>query len=185
MEKAEYLKLVKKHLDERIRENVKSGTEVSERKYLDNALAYTKMLYKDDPDRRTSKQRHFWSSGELHGITQMWESMRPELEKHIQEALMKYRSRRMVAEINALSAEALIDAAMKEAGLKHLFEAQTYRAKVRVKITDKNKIIIYLNYKKIHEQLPKAIESLKVLVSTLESMNYGTTIQKIMWYENF
>ncbi len=91
----------------------------------------------------------------------------------------------MVAEINALSAEALIDAAMKEAWLKHLFEAQTYRAKVRVKITDKSKIIIYLNYKKIHEQLPKAIESLKVLVSTLESMNYGTTIQKIMWYENF
>ena len=185
MEKADYLKSVKKHLDACIRNNVKSGTEMSESKYLEKALAYTKMLYKDDPHRRTSKQRHFWSHSELSGIKEIWESIRPEIEEHIQKSIIKYRSRKMVTEINALTAEALIDAAMKEAGLKHLFEPQTYRAKVRVKITDKSKIIIYLNYKKIHEQLPKAIESLKVLVSTLESMNYGTTIQKIMWYENF
>jgi hypothetical protein len=98
---------------------------------------------------------------------------------------MKYKSRRMVAEINAVSAEALVAGAMKDAGLKFLFIPQMYRAKVCVKINEKSKVVIYLNYKKINEELPKAVEALKILVSTIDSLGPGTSIQKIMWYENF
>ena len=185
METAEYLKNVRKHIEERIRENVKQGIEVSESDYLDQALSYTKTLYKSVTEKRTSKMMYFWRSSDLEDVMAIWNSIRPELEKCIPKAIMNYRSRRMVSEINAVSAEAMVSAAMKEAGLKHLFEAQLYRAKVRVQITEKSKIVIYLNYKKINDELPKAIESLKRLVAILDEMGAGTSIQKIMWYENF
>jgi hypothetical protein len=45
--------------------------------------------------------------------------------------------------------------------------------------------VIYLNYKKINEELPEAVEALKILVSTIDSLGPGTSIQRIMWYENF
>ena len=185
METAEYLKNVRKHIEERIRENVKQGIEVSESDYLDQALSYTKTLYKSVTEKRTSKMMYFWRSSDLEDVMAIWNSIRPELEKCIPKAIMNYRSRRMVSEINAVSAEAMVSAAMKEAGLKHLFEAQLYRAKVRVQITEKSKIVIYLNYKKINDELPKAIESLKRLVAILDEMGAGTSIQKIMWYEKF
>ena len=185
METAEYLTKVKKHIDEVIRENIKTGTDVSESRYIDIALQYTKALYANETERNGTRKKHFWSKKDLSEILALWEGIRPELQKHIPESIMKYRSRKMVSEINAASAEALISAAMKEAGLKYAFFPQAYRAKVHVKLSQKNKVVIYLNYKKIREELPKAIESLKVLVSTLDSMGTGTSIQKIMWYENF
>ena len=98
---------------------------------------------------------------------------------------MKYRSRKMVSEINAASAEALISASMKEAGLKYAFFPQAYRAKVHVKLSQKNKVVLYLNYKKIRDELPKAIEALKVIVEAMERLGSGSSIQKNMWFDNF
>ena len=98
---------------------------------------------------------------------------------------MKYRSRKMVSEINAASAEALISAAMKEAGLKYAFFPQTYRAKVHVKINQRNKVVLYLNYKKIRDELPKAIEAIKVIIEAMEKLGSGSSIQKNTWYDNF
>ena len=185
METAEYLTKVKKHIDEVIRENIKTGTDMSESRYIDIALQYTKALYANETERKGTRKKHFWSKTDLSEILALWEGIRPELQKHIPESIMKYRSRKMVSEINAASAEALISASMKEAGLKYAFFPQTYRAKVHVKLSQKNKVVIYLNYKKIREELPKAIEALKVIVEGMERLGSGSSIQKIMWYENF
>ena len=185
MEREEYLVKLKKFLDETIREKIKSGIEVPESKYLDCALAHTKTLYKSDPTRRASQQRHFWSRAELAGIMEIWESVRQELEQHIAKTVMKYRSRRMVTEINAVSSEALVSEAMKEAGLKYEFFSQTYRAKVHVKISEKNKVVVYLNYKRIGEELPKAIEALKAIASAMVQLGTSSSIQKTAWYDNF
>ena len=185
METADYLKKVKKHIDETIREHIKAGTEVPESKYMDIALLHTKALYKIESEKKTSQRKFLWNRDDLSGIMALWEGMRPELEKHIPESLMKYRSRKMVTEINAVSAEALVSSAMKEAGFKYVFYPQTYRAKVFVKVNDRNKVVIYLNYKKIGTELPKAMEGIKELVSALEKLGPNTSIQKTMWFDNF
>lgn len=185
MDTAEYLKKVKKHIDEVIREKIKSGIDVPESKYLEIALQHTKSLYRIETDKSGSHRKYFWSREDLSGIMKLWESMRPELEKHIPASIMKYRSRKMVTEINAVSAEAQVSAAMKEAGLKHVFYPQTYRAKVFVKINDKHKLVVYLNYKKIGAELPKAIEGIKDLISALEKLGPSAGIQKTMWFDNF
>lgn len=185
METAEYLTKVKKHIDEVIRENIKTGTDVSESRYIDIALQYTKALYANETERNGTRKKHFWSKKDLSEILALWEGIRPELQKHIPESIMKYRSRKMVSEINAASAEALISAAMKEAGLKYAFFPQTYRAKVHVKLSQKNKVVLYLNYKKIRDELPKAIEALKVIIEAMENLGSGSSIQKNTWYDNF
>ena len=74
---------------------------------------------------------------------------------------------------------------MKEAGLKYVFYPQTYRAKVFVKINDKHKVVIYLNYKKIGNELPKAMEGIKELIAALEKLGPNAGIQKTMWFDNF
>jgi hypothetical protein len=181
METAEYLKEIKKYIEVRIRENIRQGVEVSERIYLDQALAHAKQIYQNN----SSRKRFVWNRNDMRSMVEIWESISPELEEFISGAIMKYKSRRMVAEINAVSAEALVAGVMKDAGLKFLFIPQMYRAKVCVKINEKSKIVIYLNYKKINEELPKAVEALKILISTIDSLGPGTSIQKIMWYENF
>lgn len=185
METAEYLAKVKKHIDEVIREHIKTGTDVPESRYIDIALQHTKALYSSETERNGMRKKHFWSRKDLSEMMTLWESIRPELHKHIPESIMKYRSRKMVSEINAASAEALIAAAMKEAGLKYAFFPQTYRAKVNVKISQRNKVVLYLNYKKIRDELPKAIEALKVIVEAMERLGSGSSIQKNMWFDNF
>lgn len=185
MESMDYLKIVNARIEAQIREDIKSGIEPAESKYMESALACMKVLFKNDTERHGSSPFRFWSGTSLHDANKIWEDISPELARSIPETIMKYKSRKMVTEINAVSSEALISAAMKEAGLKYDFTAQTYRAKVSVKINEKHKIIIYLNYKKINDELPKAIESLKTLVATLQTMGNGISIQKIMWYDNF
>ena len=185
METADYLTKVKRHVDDAIRENTKAGVEVPEHKYLDIALQHTKTLYANEANQSGSRRKHFWSRDDLSGIMTIWQGLRPELQKHIPESIMKYKSRRMVTEINAVSAEALISAAMKEAGLKYEFFPQTYRAKVHVKISERNKVVIYLNYKKIGELLPKTMEALKAIESAMEQLGTSSSIQRTAWYDNF
>ena len=67
---------------------------------------------------------------------------------------------------------------MKEAGLKHQFTAQTHRAKVSVLITDNRALTTYISYKKLYEQLPRLIESLKVIMHELESLGSLVSINK-------
>lgn len=185
METAEYLEKVKKHIDARIRENIKAGVEAPESKYLDIALLHTKQLYKLESEKNVSGRTYFWKRNNISDIMTLWEGIRPDLQKYIPESIMKYRSRKMVTEINAVSAEALVSASMKEAGLKYVFYPQTYRAKVFVKINDKHKIVIYLNYKKIGNELPKAMEGIKELIAALEKLGPNAGIQKTMWFDNF
>ena len=69
-------------------------------------------------------------------------------------------------------------AAMKEAGLKHQFTAQTHRAKVSVLITDNRALTTYISYKKLYDQLPNVIESLKIIRHELKSLGSLVTINK-------
>ena len=102
----------------------------------------------------------------------------PELEKAISGAIHRYMKRKMVTEINAVSGEALVDAAMTEADLTYRYTAQMYRAKIEVKLNDKNALTFYISYKKIGEELPKAVSAAKSLIEILNSFGPNTSIRK-------
>jgi hypothetical protein len=91
----------------------------------------------------------------------------------------------MVTEIRQLTAQAQINEAMNEAGLKCLIIPQTYRAKVAVKLGSKNKVVFYISYKNTQEDLDRCINSAKQLVALMDSLGKGASIQKMMPYENW
>jgi hypothetical protein len=76
------------------------------------------------------------------------------------------------------TARAAIKAAMQEAGLKHQFTGQTYRARVSVLITQNRAITIYISYKKMHEQLPRIIESLKLICQEIDCLGKDVIVNK-------
>jgi hypothetical protein len=53
-----------------------------------------------------------------------------------------------------------------------------YRAKIEVKLNDKNALTFYISYKKIGEELPKAVSAAKSLIEILNSFGPNTSIRK-------
>ena len=84
----------------------------------------------------------------------------------------------MTKDIKASSAKAVIDAAMKEAGLKYRYTGQTHRAKLSVLITKDRCLTLYIAYSKLNDQLPRIIQSLKVIKGELEVLGSSITINK-------
>ena len=91
----------------------------------------------------------------------------------------------MVTEIKQLSAQAKIKEAREGTGLKYIVIPQTYRAKVAVKIGDRNKVIFYVTYKNMDEDIQRNISATQSLISLLTTMGKGVSIQKLMPYDNW
>ena len=111
--------------------------------------------------------------------------MKSDMEKAITSAIQRYKIRKMVTEINAISGEALVNAVMTEAGLTYRYTAQMYRAKIEIRLNDKNVLVFYISYKKIGEELPKAVSAAKSLIEVLDSFGPGTTIRKNYAFETW
>ena len=183
-----YLQELKKKLSDDIRKHVNSGMNVPEENYMTNALQDLKRNYKGGRllEDGTFLQRFTsWKSDDQESVTKIWNEISPEVAKHISERIKFYRSRRMVIEINQLSAKARISELMDEAGLKYLIIPQTHRAKVAVKISSNNKLIFYLNYKKMNKELPRVVEAAKSMIILMESLGSNASVQKMMPYENW
>ena len=175
MTEKEYFENTKKFIEEIIRTDVKCERVRAESAYLDMSIKHIKKLFTTKPGRKGS---FVWKPHELKELNDIWTSMKPELEKAISQAIQRYRKRKMVTEINAISGEVLVDAAMAEAGLRYNYTAQMYRAKIEVRISAKNVLTFYLSYKNIGEELPKAISATKSLIETLNTLGSGTVIRK-------
>lgn len=176
MTEAQYFENTKKFLEEIIRNNVKSESELPESAYMDMGIRHIKKLYVEKNGRRGS---FVWKPRELKELNDLWMRMKPDLEKAVSEAIHRYRKRKMVTEINAISGEALVKAAMTEAGLTYSYTGQMYRAKIEVKLSSKNALTFYISYKKIGEELPKAVSAAKTIIEALDTFGQGTSIRKI------
>jgi hypothetical protein len=84
----------------------------------------------------------------------------------------------MTKDIKSSSAKAVIAAAMKDAGLKYRYSGQTHRAKLSVLITKDRYLTVYIAYSKLNEQLPRIINSLKVIKGELDAIGSSITINK-------
>lgn len=188
MNTSEYLVELKKLLTNDIKEMTKSGANVSESYFVDKALDYLEKMH--SPLRRagsTTIMDFLFGSNETQSlcVPKVWKEIGPEIEKHIADTLKQYRSKKMVTEIRQLAAKAQIEEAMNGTGLTYLILPQTYRAKVAVKLGQKNKVVFYVSYKRTAEDLERCIGSAKALVELIDSLGTGASIQKLMPYENW
>ena len=188
MNTSEYLVELKKLLTYDIKEMTKSGANVSESYFVEKAIDYLEKMHLHSPGigstsirdllcGRTMKQSEF--------VPKVWKEIGTEVEKHIADTLKQYRSKKMVTEIRQLAAKAQIEEAMNGTGLTYLILPQTYRAKVAVKLGQKNKVVFYVSYKRTAEDLERCIGSAKALVELIDSLGKGAPIQKLMPYENW
>ena len=188
MDSSLYLVELKKLLTFDIREMVKSGADVSEEHFLEKAVEYLRTMCIHGPKHGDISFRHLLAGramGQETLASKMWEEIKPEVEKHVADSIKQCRSKRMVTEIRQLTAQAQINKAIEDAGLKCIVIPQTYRAKVAIKLGQKNKVIFYISYKNTEEDLKRCISSAKELIALVDSLGKGASIQKIMPYENW
>ena len=159
-----------------LKNEVSSGTDKGEAHYLSMCLDLLKRLYQMD---RKWSRFHAWSYESTEEVSHIWNTIQPELAEFIEGHLKQLRSKKMTKDIKASSAKAVIDAALKEAGLKYRYTGQTHRAKLSVLITKDRCLTVYIAYSKLNEQLPRIIQSLKVIKGELEVLGSSITINKV------
>ena len=188
MNTSEYLVELKKLLTYDIKEMTKSGANVSENYFVEKAIDYLEKMHLHSPRIGSTSIRDLLcgrTMGQSEFVPKVWKEIGTEVEKHIADTLKQYRSKKMVTEIRQLAAKAQIEEAMNGTGLTYLILPQTYRAKVAVKLGQKNKVVFYVSYKRTAEDLERCIGSAKALVELVDSLGTRASIQKLMPYENW
>ena len=175
LEYKDYVLRIISTLKDVLKNEVSSGTDKGEAHYLSMCLDLLKRLYQMD---RKWSRFHAWSYESTEEVSHIWNTIQPELAEFIEGHLKQLRSKKMTKDIKASSAKAVIDAAMKEAGLKYRYTGQTHRAKLSVLITKDRCLTVYIAYSKLNEQLPRIIQSLKVIKGELEVLGSSITINK-------
>ena len=158
-----------------IKNEVSSGNDKGEAHYLSLCLDLLKRFYQMD---RKWSRFHAWSYESTEEVAHIWNTIQPELSEFIQDYLKQLRHKKMTKDIKSSSAKAVIDAAMKDAGLKYRYSGHTHRAKLSVLITKDRCLTVYLAYSKLNDQLPHVIQSLKNIKHELDTLGNGITISK-------
>ena len=158
-----------------IKNEVSSGNDKGEAHYLSLCLDLLKRFYQMD---RNWSRFHAWSYESTEEVAHIWNTIQPELSEFIQDYLKQLRHKKMTKDIKSSSAKAVIAAAMKDAGLKYRYTGQTHRAKLSVLITKDRCLTVYIAYSKLNEQLPRIINSLKVIKGELDAIGSSLTINK-------
>ena len=182
MERQKYLESILQSLKSIIKTDVDSGLEKSLSHYLDRALTQLKQEYKNG---KSWSRFSVWPSENVKDVVQIWESIKPEVLEGINGYLKQYRSQKMTREIRATSAQAVIAEAMKEAGLKHKFIAQVHRAKVLVLIGGNSCITFHVLYSRLMQDLPRIIDSLKIINEQVENIGSKVLFAKAYGYDNW
>lgn len=182
MERQKYLESILQSQKSIIKTDVDSGLEKSVSHYLDRALTQLKQEYKNG---KSWSRFSVWPSENVKDVVQIWESIKPEVLEGINGYLKQYRSQKMTREIRATSAQAVIAEAMKDAGLKHKFIAQVHRAKVLVLIGGTSCITFHVLYSRLMQDLPRIIDSLKIINEQVENIGSKVLFAKAFGYDNW
>ena len=182
MERQKYLESILQSQKSIIKTDVDSGLEKSVSHYLDRALTQLKQEYKNG---KSWSRFSVWPSENVKDVVQIWESIKPEVLEGINGYLKQYRSQKMTREIRATSAQAVIAEAMKDAGLKHKFIAQVHRAKVLVLIGGNSCITFHVLYSRLMQDLPRIIDSLKIINEQVENICSKVLFAKAYGYDNW
>ena len=158
-----------------IKNEVSSGNDKGEAHYLSLCVNLLKRFYQMD---KQWSNFHVWSYESIEEVIHIWNTIHADLAEFIQDYLKELRHKKMTKDIKSSSAKAVIAAAMKDAGLKYRYTGQTHRAKLSVLITKDRCLTVYIAYSKLNEQLPRIINSLKVIKGELDAIGSSITINK-------
>lgn len=167
MDNSVYMTEIVECLKTSIKHDVNADIDTPIDKYMDYALSVLKRRYKI-----VHKWDRFraWKEEEKNDLIRLWLTLQPAVIYEIDGLLKKFKQRKLTKEIQMTTAKAVIAEAMLEAGLRHQFIGQTYRAKVSVLISQKKCITVYISYKKLHKDLPNVIKSLKIIRDEIETL---------------
>ena len=170
-----YTEGILKDLKELIRSDVNAGMDRNPGEYMDRALENMKRSYQ-----MANKMSRYqaWSIRNRKDLMDIWAAIQSDILTGVEKYMKDCKHKKLTKEIRMATARAAIKAAMQEAGLKHQFTGQTYRARVSVLITQNRAITIYISYKKMHEQLPRIIESLKLICQEIDCLGKDVIINK-------
>jgi hypothetical protein len=165
-----------------IKYDVDTERETPVDRYMDNALSALKRRYRiaHQWDRYRA-----WSEEERNDLIQIWFRLQPAVIDEIEKLLKHYKQKKLTKEIYMTTAKAAIAEAMSEAGLRHRFTGQTYRAKVSVLLAHKKCITVYISYKKLHKELPDVIRSLKIIRDELETLGRNVSFNNARGITDF
>lgn len=161
---------------------VSSGMNVSEADQLSKAYASFQRKY---TAKINGKRFSIWRAEFQKEINSVWAAIKPEIAAVVTDYLHKSRVRKMTKEIRSAAAKGAITTAMEEAGLTYQVEYQTYRAKVAVLVNEKSKVIFYINYKKMTEEIPLAISAAKEVIRQVNLLGKGASLSKAFNYETW
>ena len=164
-----------KDLKELIRSDVNAGMDRNPGEYMDRALENMKRRYK-----MANKMSRYqaWPIRNIKDLMDIWAAIQPDILTGVEKYMKDCKHKKLTKEIRMATARAAIKAAMQEAGLKHQFTGQTYRARVSVLITQSRAVTIYISYKRMHEQLPRIVESLKLICQEIDCLGKDVFISK-------
>lgn len=177
-----YMDVIVKDVKEVIKFDIGAGIDRPMNHYLDRALENLKRRFQ--MSHKWSRYKA-WSAESRKEVTDTWIEIQPEVLSAIEKYIYEFKQKKLTKEIKSATAKAAIKAAMEEAGLKHHFTGQTHRAKVSVLLTSNKALTIYISYKKLYEQLPRIIESLKLIRQELEHLGANTSINKVYDIDQF
>ena len=181
MDNSVYTKEITEHLKRIIKQDVESGIDRQIGAYLDTALESLKRR-----NEIYGWNRYKASSVEdRKRVKEIWKEIQPEIINTIEHFRKDFRHKKMTKDIKVTTARAAIKVAMNEAGLKHHFVGQAYRAKVSVLLTENRAITIYILYKKLQETLPQVIESLKLIKKEIDTLGSNLSINRVYHGEVF
>lgn len=167
-----------------INSDIHSGQNMTEAYYLSKAAEYGKAFYEMD-NSGSRKRLSIWKREFGKGYEQIWKDIFPEVSDFILKTLEKAKKRKLIKDINAMSAQAVISEAMGKAGLKFHLTAQAYRAKIEVKVSEKCKALFYIKYKLINEEIGHVVATATSLRALIASMGEGGSIYEIRKWERW
>ena len=179
MDNNQYIEALTQNLKNSIKLNIETGTDKTIHEYLDRALIDLKQMYKSE---RNWRAFSVWSFESREEIIYIWNEIRPALTDVIEKYIKEYKHKKMAKEIKIATARAVIRAAMQDAGLKHHFVGQAYRARVSVQMPNARALTFYLPYKKVNETIDDIIKSLKTIRQNIEILGPNVTVDKT--YQN-
>lgn len=170
-----YTEGILKDLKELIRSDINAGMDRNPGEYMDRALENMKRCYQ-----MANKMSHYqaWSIRNRKDPMDIWAAIQSDILTGVEKYMKDCKHKKLTKEIRMATARAVIKAAMQEAGLKHQFTGQTYRARVSVLITQSRAVTIYISYKRMHEQLPRIVESLKLICQEIDCLGKDVFISK-------
>ena len=176
MDKSKYVERVTANVKTIIKHDVNSGFDRTPADYLDMALENLKLCYKME---HRMGLYTTWSMNSSKKLCEIWVEMQPEVLTAIEKYLQDFKHKKLTKDIKATSARVVIRNAMQDEGLKHHFTGQTHRAKVSVLLTPNKAATFYISYKKLNEQLPQVIDSIKIIREELQHLGNNFSINKV------